>query len=126
MLRVALAKGRLLDSFIDYLQRVKQKDMSEALLSRKRLLLLTVDSIEFILVKGSDVPTYVEQGIADVGIVGSDVLNEHKFNINNLLDLPFGKCHFALLLNLKRRRTKSSDELCSYGHTVLCQPRNGC
>lgn len=89
MLRVALAKGRLLDSFIDYLQRVKQKDMSEALLSRKRLLLLTVDSIEFILVKGRDVPTYVEQGIADVGIVGSDVLNEHKFNINNLLDLPF-------------------------------------
>ena len=35
MLRVALAKGRLLDSFIDYLQRVKQIDMSETLLSRK-------------------------------------------------------------------------------------------
>lgn len=96
MLRVALAKGRLLESFINYLQQVHQEDMSHALINRKRLLLLTVDNIEFILVKGSDVPTYVEQGIADVGIVGSDILNEHKYNINNLLDLPFGKCHFSL------------------------------
>ncbi|MBU5272476.1 ATP phosphoribosyltransferase [Staphylococcus caprae] len=116
MLRVALAKGRLLDSFIDYLQRVKQKDMSEALLSRKRLLLLTVDSIEFILVKGSDVPTYVEQGIADVGIVGSDVLNEHKFSINNLLDLPFGKCHFALAS--KPQTTAYKKVATSYIHTA--------
>ena len=38
----------------------------------------------------------VEQGIADVGIVGSDILNGQKYNINKLLDLPFGKCHFAL------------------------------
>ncbi|HCG74384.1 MULTISPECIES: ATP phosphoribosyltransferase [Staphylococcus] len=116
MLRVALAKGRLLDSFIDYLQRIKQIDMSEALLSRKRLLLLTVDSIEFILVKGSDVPTYVEQGIADVGIVGSDVLNEHKFNINNLLDLPFGKCHFALAS--KPQTTAYKKVATSYIHTA--------
>ena len=116
MLRVALAKGRLLDSFIDYLQRIKQIDMSEALLSRKRLLLLTVDSIEFILVKGSDVPTYVEQGIADVGIVGSDVLNEHKFSINNLLDLPFGKCHFALAS--KPQTTAYKKVATSYVHTA--------
>ena len=96
MLRVALAKGRLLESFIDYLQQVNQEEMSQALLNRKRQLLLTIENIEFILVKGSDVPTYVEQGIADIGIVGSDILNEQKFNINNLLDLPFGKCHFSL------------------------------
>ena len=96
MLRVALAKGRLLKSFIEYLQQVNQIDIATVLLNRQRQLLLTVDNIEMILVKGSDVPTYVEQGIADVGIVGSDILNGQKYNINKLLDLPFGKCHFAL------------------------------
>ena len=73
MLRVALAKGRLLKSFIEYLQQVNQIDIATVLLNRQRQLLLTVDNIEMILVKGSDVPTYVEQGIADVGIVGSDL-----------------------------------------------------
>ena len=97
MLRVALAKGRLLKSFIEYLQQVNQIDIATVLLNRQRQLLLTVDNIEMILVKGSDVPTYVEQGIADVGIVGSDILNGQKYNINKLLDLPFGKCHFALV-----------------------------
>ena len=96
MLRVALAKGRLLKSFIEYLQQVNQIDIATVLLNRQRQLLLTVDNIEMILVKGSDVPTYVEQGIADVGIVGSDILNGQKYNINKLLDLPFGKCHFVL------------------------------
>ena len=89
MLRVALAKGRLLKSFIEYLQQVNQIDIATVLLNRQRQLLLTVDNIEMILVKGSDVPTYV-------GIVGSDILNGQKYNINKLLDLPFGKCHFAL------------------------------
>lgn len=96
MLRVALAKGRLLESFIEYIQQIHQMTIANTLLNRKRQLLLTIDNIEFILVKGSDVPTYVEQGIVDVGIMGSDILNEQRFNINKLLDLPFGRCHFAL------------------------------
>src|SRR5699024_2723374 len=61
-----------------------------------RQLLITVNEIQFILVKGSDVPIYVEQGVADIGIVGSDILEEGNYVINNLLDLPFGECHFAL------------------------------
>ena len=56
MLRVALAKGRLLKSFIEYLQQVNQIDIATVLLNRQRQLLLTVDNIEMILVKGSDVP----------------------------------------------------------------------
>lgn len=51
-------------------------------------------------------PTYVEQGIADVGIVGSDILNGQKYNINKLLDLPFGKCHFALAAKPETSRYK--------------------
>ena len=116
MLRVALAKGRLLKSFIEYLQQVNQIDIATVLLNRQRQLLLTVDNIEMILVKGSDVPTYVEQGIADVGIVGSDILNGQKYNINKLLDLPFGKCHFALVAKPETSRYKKVAT--SYVHTA--------
>ncbi|MCD9065723.1 ATP phosphoribosyltransferase [Staphylococcus pasteuri] len=96
MIRVALAKGRLLESFINYLEAEQLFLLSNGLKHRQRQLLVTIDGIDFIIVKGSDVPIYVEQGIADIGIVGSDILNENKYNINNLCDLPFGHCHFSL------------------------------
>lgn len=96
MLTVALAKGRLLKSFIAYLNEVDEQELVRALGQRERQLLISVGEIQFVLVKGSDVPIYVEQGVADVGIVGSDILEEGNYTINNLLDLPFGACHFAL------------------------------
>lgn len=96
MLTVALAKGRLLKSFIAYLNEVDEQELVRALEQRERQLLISVGEIQFVLVKGSDVPIYVEQGVADVGIVGSDILEEGNYTINNLLDLPFGACHFAL------------------------------
>lgn len=96
MLTVALAKGRLLKSFIAYLNDIDEKEIAYALEQRDRQLLISVGEIQFVLVKGSDVPIYVEQGVADVGIVGSDILEEGNYTINNLLDLPFGACHFAL------------------------------
>ena len=96
MLTVALAKGRLLKSFISYLANKNEQAIVNALENRERQLLITVNDIQFVLVKGSDVPIYVEQGVADVGIVGSDILEEGNYTINNLLDLRFGECHFSL------------------------------
>ncbi|PHK48946.1 ATP phosphoribosyltransferase [Staphylococcus edaphicus] len=96
MLTVAIAKGRLLKSFITYLKQVNEQQLVNALALRERQLLISVGSIQFVFVKGSDVPIYVEQGVADVGIVGSDILEEGNYTINNLVDLPFGDCHFAL------------------------------
>ena len=71
MLRIAIAKGRLMDSLINYLDAIEYTTLSETLKNRERQLLLSVDNIECILVKGSDVPIYVEQGMADIGIVGN-------------------------------------------------------
>ncbi|PWG68076.1 ATP phosphoribosyltransferase, partial [Enterobacter mori] len=90
MLTVAVAKGILLKSFIDYLNDINANEMAVALEQRDRQLLISIGDIQFVLVKGSDVPIYVEQGVADVGIVGSDILEEGNYTINNLLDLPFG------------------------------------
>lgn len=116
MLRIAIAKGRLMDSLINYLDAIEFTTLSETLKNRERQLLLSVDNIECILVKGSDVPTYVEQGIADIGIVGSDILDERHYNVNNLLDMPFGACHFAVAA--KPETTKYHKIATSYVHTA--------
>ncbi|MCD8834578.1 ATP phosphoribosyltransferase [Staphylococcus arlettae] len=116
MLTVALAKGRLLKSFISYLANKNEQAIVNALENRERQLLITVNDIQFVLVKGSDVPIYVEQGVADVGIVGSDILEEGNYTINNLLDLPFGKCHFSLAA--KPQTTEFTKVATSYMQTA--------
>lgn len=47
-------------------------------------------------------PIYVEQGIADIGIVGSDILDERHYNVNNLLNMPLSMSSLRLQRNLKR------------------------
>lgn len=96
MLTIALAKGRLLKSFIAYLESQGQNDLAAQLKSRERQLQIKVSPFHFLFVKGNDVPIYVEQGIADIGITGSDILNEAQYDVNQLLALPFGQCHFSV------------------------------
>ena len=52
--------------------------------------------MKFILVKASDVPTYVEYGAADIGIVGKDTLLEESRNLYEMVDLGFGKCRMCV------------------------------
>lgn len=96
MITIALSKGRQLKDFIQYLDKQKLTDWSEALKAVGRELVVDTPSTRFLLVKGDDVPVYVEEGVADLGITGSDVLFEQDRQIHNLMDLPFGYCHFAL------------------------------
>ena len=56
----------------------------------------TTGAIEFFLVKSPDVPTYVEKGAADIGIVGRDVLMEHPANVYELLNLDIGQCKMCV------------------------------
>ncbi|MFJ1627526.1 ATP phosphoribosyltransferase [Marinilactibacillus psychrotolerans] len=96
MITMALSKGRQLKDFIQYLDKKDLTNWSAVLKSISRELVIETDSIRFLLVKGEDVPVYVEEGVADLGITGSDVLFEQNRQINNLIDLPFGYCHFAI------------------------------
>ncbi|QDW99996.1 ATP phosphoribosyltransferase [Staphylococcus chromogenes] len=96
MITVALAKGRLLKSFIEYLENHDNAALASQLSNRGRALQLTTDRYRFLFVKGPDVPKYVEQGNADIGITGSDILNEASYDVNQLLALPFGHCHLAV------------------------------
>lgn len=96
MITIALSKGRQLKDFIQYLDKQQLTEWSHALKSVGRELVVDTPHTRFLLVKGEDVPVYVEEGVADLGITGSDVLFEQERQIHNLMDLPFGYCHFAL------------------------------
>ena len=91
-LTVALAKGRLAELFISI--GMDCSEMKEK--TRKLIFTDEKNKMKFILVKASDVPTYVEYGAADIGIVGKDTLLEESRNLYEMVDLGFGKCKMAV------------------------------
>ena len=95
-LTVALAKGRLAELSIDIFERLGY-DVAE-MKTKTRKLIFTDEKkkFRFILVKASDVPTYVEYGAADIGVVGKDTLLESGKNLYEVLDLGFGTCKMAV------------------------------
>ncbi len=96
MLTVAISKGRLQDESLELFARAGVKVENGALSSRR----LRIESIDgqfsFVFVKPSDVPTYVEYGVADVGICGRDVLMESEARVHEPIDLKFGHCRIAV------------------------------
>ena len=96
MIRIAVTKGRIEN---DVYKLMKKADFDVLPIENKNreLFVKTKDDIEIIFVKANDVLTFIEQGIADVGIVGKDTLEESDFlEYDELLDLNIGKCYFAL------------------------------
>lgn len=95
-LKIALTKGRIEQTTIDLLEEVGIN--CDFLRNKKRKLVFEspYDDYEFILVKAVDVLTYVQQGVADIGIVGSDVLYEDENQHYEMLDLEIGKCQFCV------------------------------
>lgn len=96
MITVALTKGRLLKSTLQYLEENNLTHYAEGLKDNNRSLFIIIDNIKFIFAKGADVPVYVEKGVADLGIVGLDILMETPANVLNVSKLPFGFCRLAV------------------------------
>lgn len=96
MITVALAKGRLAEESCDLL--LKCGIPAEIIKSDTRKLVLTSPdgNFSFFLVKPSDVPTYVEYGIADMGIVGKDTLLESGADLYEMLDLRYEACKLCV------------------------------
>ncbi len=95
-LTIALAKGRMQeDALALFAQAGIIVDESE--LKSRRLVIHSTDRrFSFVLVKPSDVPTYVEYGVADAGVCGRDVLLEARADVHEPLDLKFGACRIAV------------------------------
>ncbi len=91
-LTFALAKGRLADHAMTLFEKIGFS--CDEMKGKSRKLIFTNEELKlkFFLSKASDVPTYVEYGAADIGVVGKDTLLEEQRNLNELLDLGFGRC----------------------------------
>lgn len=95
-LTIALAKGRPAKSTINLLEKTGEHfvDLHED--SRKLVFYNESKSIKVLFVKAVDVPTYVEKGAADIGIVGRDNIMESGADVYELLDLKIGACKFSV------------------------------
>lgn len=93
-IRIALSKGRVAEAARQALSACG----FDFQIPDDRLLTIqdTTSTIELLLLKAQDVPVYVEKGVADLGVVGSDVLYEQRFDIFSLSHLNFGHCSMCL------------------------------
>lgn len=112
-LTIALPKGKLF-----YLAKylfAKVGFVADNLEEKSRKLVITNEELKlkFIIAKTADVPTYVEHGAADIGVIGKDVLMEAQKDVYELLDLGFGRCHLMMAVPKDKKRAKLTD----YTHT---------
>ena len=94
-LTIALSKGRILEQTVPILARAHLLPAEDVLTTRK----LMVDGpggVRFLIIRAADVCTYVEQGAADMGIVGRDLLLEHRPDVFEPLDLKIGRCRLCV------------------------------
>ncbi len=96
MITVALAKGRLAEKSVELLEKCGLKLDDLKVETRKLVLFDDSGEYKFVFVKPSDVPTYIERGVADFGVVGKDTLLEADKDIYEMLDLKFGKCRMCV------------------------------
>ena len=96
-LTIALGKGRIAGKTLQLLEEIgitceemKDKDTRKLIFVNEEL------KLRFFLAKGPDVPTYVEYGAADIGVVGKDIIMEENRNVHEVLDLGFGKCRMCV------------------------------
>ncbi|MDD6363635.1 MAG: ATP phosphoribosyltransferase [Lachnospiraceae bacterium] len=95
-LTIALTKGRLADKTMALFEKAGFSCEEMKKDSRKLIFRNEEQGIRFFLSKGPDVPTYVEYGAADIGVVGSDIILEENRSVFEVLDLGFGKCRMCV------------------------------
>ena len=96
-LTFALGKGRLANKTLEMFEKngITCEEMKDK--DTRKLIFVNEDlKLRFFLAKGPDVPTYVEYGAADIGIVGRDTILQEARNIYEVLDLGFGKCRMCV------------------------------
>lgn len=111
-LTFALAKGRLAKQTLGLLEQIgitceEMKDPD----TRKLLFVNEALKVRFFLAKASDVPTYVEYGAADIGVVGKDTILEEGRNLYEVLDLHLGKCRMCVCGPASARQLLTHNEI---------------
>lgn len=90
---IALTKGRILKETLPLLARAGIEPVEDISSSRKLVFDTTAECVRLVVIRGTDVPTYVRHGAADVGVVGKDILLEHGAEgLYEPLDLGIARC----------------------------------
>ncbi len=108
-LTIALAKGRLAEDTVKILEEAGIDCACVNDDSRKLVLTNDAGNIRFIMVKPTDVPVYVDHGVADIGVAGKDTLLEADLSVYEMVDLKIAKCRICVAgyPNAKRNMTSS-------------------
>jgi ATP phosphoribosyltransferase len=111
-LTFALAKGRLAKKTLALLEQIgitcdEMKDPD----TRKLIFVNEELKLKFFLSKATDVPTYVEYGAADIGVVGKDTILEEGRNLYEVMDLGFGKCRMCVCGPASARELLKKNEI---------------
>lgn len=96
LLKIAMPKGRIFEEAVNLFRAAGYSLPPEFAESRKLIIYAREAGLAFILAKPTDVPTYVEYGVADIGVAGKDVLLEEDRDVYELLDLDIAHCHLSI------------------------------
>lgn len=96
MLTIAMPKGRIFEEAAELLRQAGYQLPPEFDDSRKLIIDVPEENMRFILAKPMDVVTYVEHGVADIGIAGKDVMLEEERDVYEVLDLKISACYLAV------------------------------
>jgi ATP phosphoribosyltransferase len=97
MITIALSKGRIFDETVPLLAAAGIATREDAETSRKLILTTNRPDVRVIIVRATDVPTYVQYGAADIGVAGKDVLDEHGgHGVYQPLDLRIARCRMMV------------------------------
>jgi len=96
-LTIALSKGRIFKETLPLLAQAGIEPIDDPETSRKLILDTNPDDVKLVIIRASDVPTYVEYGAADLGVAGKDVLMEHGGNgLYEPVDLGIARCRLMV------------------------------
>ncbi len=96
LITVALPKGRMLEDSLRLFLAIGAQGVVNLRDSRRLIWDDASSGLRFLLLRATDVPTYIEHGVADLGIAGKDVLMEQSKDVYELLDLGFGFCRLVV------------------------------
>lgn len=107
MLSVALPKGRIAQQTLDIFSQI----FGDQFKFEDRKLIMQKGNFRFLMVRNQDIPTYITEGAADIGVVGLDVLEEHRCDVLRLLDLGLGRCKVCIGIKESQKLDYSKPEL---------------
>ena len=129
MVKIALSKGRLLKQVLPLLADVGIRPREDPFVSRKLILDTNLEDLQLVIIRATDVPTYVQFGAADLGVVGKDVLMEHGGDgLAELLDMRISRCRMMVAGRADpnpdapesvTRRLRVATQVCERGAAIL-------